>query len=209
MMKVDSVASQPDRVGRHAVHFNDGSTMRLYRQTVEDFGLYTGLELSEQEFKQLKEAAGAMSAKMRAVRIVAASSVSKRDLEHRLVSKGENPTQARNAVAWMSELSLVDDKKVAEQIVNRCVQKGYGLARAKQALYEKQIPKEYWDEALKDYPDQLDAVLQFLRGRLDEITDERNKKRVIEALLRRGHSYALIRRAMEQFSCNTDDMPED
>ena len=70
------------------MRFSDGSTMRLYRQTVEDFGLYTGLELDEQTYVALKKAAGLMSAKMRSVRIVAASSVSRRDLQHRLVQKG-------------------------------------------------------------------------------------------------------------------------
>ena len=113
----------------------DDSVLRLYRQTVEDFGLYAGLELSDEQMQKLETAAGEMSAKMRAVRIVAASSVSKRDLEHRLVQKGENPQQAKAAVAWMSEMSLLDDSKTAEQIVSRCITKGYGLARAKQALY--------------------------------------------------------------------------
>ena len=61
MMKIDSVASQPDRAGRHTVRFEDGSTMRLYRQTVQDFGLYSGLELDETGMEKLKTAAGEMS----------------------------------------------------------------------------------------------------------------------------------------------------
>ena len=61
-------------------------------------GLYTGKELSEAEMERLREAAGQMSAKMRAVRIVSASSVSRRDLEERLVRKGEDPAQAKEAV---------------------------------------------------------------------------------------------------------------
>ena len=112
--------------------FSDGSSMRLYRQTVEDFALYTGKEFSDPEIDALRTAAGEMSAKMRAVRIVSASSVSKRDLEQRLVQKGENPDQARDAVQWMSDLNLVDDRQTAEQVVSRCIAKGYGLARAKQ-----------------------------------------------------------------------------
>ena len=96
--------------------FEDDSVMRLYRQTVEDFGLYAGLELTNEQMEKLHTSAGEVSAKMRAVRIIAASSVSKKDLEHRLIQKGENPDQARAAVDWMSEMSLVDDKKSAEQI---------------------------------------------------------------------------------------------
>ena len=178
------------------MRFDDGSAMRLYRQTVQDFGLYPGLELSEEDYKKLKTAAGQMSARMRAVRIVAASSVSKRDLEQRLVQKGEDPTQAKEAVAWMADLKLVDDRKTAEQVVARCISKGYGLARAKQALYEKRIPKEYWDEALEDYPDQTEKILQFLRSRLQDSWDAKDLKRAVDALLRRGHSYSEIRGAL-------------
>ena len=178
--------------------------MRLYRQTVEDFALYSGREMTDEEMASLRKAAGEMSAKMRAVRIVSASSVSKRDLEYRLIHKGEDPKQAKQAVEWMSELNLLDDAKTAEQIVRRCVHKGYGLSRAKQALYEKRIPKEFWEEALADYPDQTEKILDFLRSRLDGESDERAVRKATDALLRRGHSYQEIRRAMEQLAFEAD-----
>ena len=186
------------------MRFEDGSSMRLYRQTVEDFGLYSGKELTEEEMKSLRKAAGEMSAKMRAVRIVSASNVSKRDLEYRLVQKGEDPQQAKMAVAWMSDLNLLDDARTAEQIVDRCVRKGYGLSRAKQALYEKRIPKEYWEDALADYPDQTDKIVEFLRSRLKEGYEERDVRRATDALLRRGHSYQEIRKAMKKLSFDED-----
>ena len=190
------------------MRFEDGSSMRLYRQTVEDFGLYSGKELTEQEMKDLRKAAGEMSAKMRAVRIVSASNVSKRDLEYRLVQKGEDPKQAKQAVEWMSELNLLDDARTAEQIVHKCIHKGYGLSRAKQALYEKRIPKEFWEDALADYPDQTDKILEFLRSRLKNGFDEKEVRRATDALLRRGHSYQEIRRAMQQLDFD-DDFRED
>ena len=107
MMRIDSISEKADRAGRYYIRFSNGSTMRLYRQTVEDFGLYTGLELTPEQVSNLRNAAGQMSAKMRAVRIVSASSVSKRDLQERLVRKGETEDQAREAVRWMEDLNLV------------------------------------------------------------------------------------------------------
>ena len=204
MMRIDSVAAQPDRAGRYAVRFGDGTVMRLYRQTIEDFFLYAGQELTSEQMKQLKEAAGAMSAKMRAVRIVSASSVSKADLERRLVEKGERKRDAQQAVAWMSDLNLLDDRKTAEQVVSRCISKGYGLARAKQALYEKQIPKDYWDEALADYPDQTEKILEFLQVKLGNSWEPQDLRRATDALLRRGHSYQEIRRALQVFAESVD-----
>ena len=189
--------------------FSDESSMRLYRQTVEDFGLYTGKELSDDEMTELRKAAGQMSAKMRAVRIVSASSVSKKDLQQRLVRKGEDPDQAQQAVDWMSDLNLLDDARVAEQVVSRCISKGYGLARAKQALYEKKVPKAYWDDALEHYPDQTDKIEDFLRSRLDADSNDKEIKKAIDALLRRGHSYGTIRRALNALEFEAEEFPEE
>ena len=183
--------------------------MRLYRQTVEDFGLYTGKELADEEMENLQVAAGQMSAKMRAVRIVSASSITKGDLERRLVHKGEEPEQAKEAVQWMSDLNLLDDSRVAEQVVQRCISRGYGLQRAKQALYEKKVPKQYWEDALADYPDQLEKIVDFFRARLGGEYDERELKRAIDALMRRGHSYAVIRKALNRLSLDQEDFPEE
>ena len=177
--------------------------MKLYRQTVEDFRLYPGMEL--ESLDALRESAGSYSAKMRAVRIVSASAVSKRDLENRLVRKGEDPGQAKEAVEWMAELNLVDDRQTARQIVERCIYKGYGLQRAKQALYEKQIPKNLWEEALESYPDQTDAIARFLEQRIKDHSDPKQVKRAIDAALRRGHSYGQIKRALEQIGSELEE----
>ena len=208
-MKVESLKTAPDRAGRYWVTFDAGSKMGLYRQTVEDFALYSGKELDEQEAEALRTAVGQMSAKMRAVRIVSAASVSRRDLEARLVRKGEDPQQAKEAVAWMEDLHLVDDRATAEQVVSSCISKGYGLMRAKQALYEKRIPKEYWDEALADYPDQTEKITAFLKSRLDADSDEKQVRRAVDALIRRGHSYGTIRRALDALSFDTEDFQEE
>jgi regulatory protein len=183
--------------------------MRLYRQTLEDFALYSGAELTDEQYTKMCQHAGAISAKMRAVRIVSASSVSKKDLQQRLIQKGESPKDAENAVKWMSDMDLVDDRKTAEQIVNRCIAKGYGISRAKQALYEKRIPKEYWTEALEEYPDQTEAIGAYLESKLNGDSDQKEIKRAIDALIRRGHSYSQIRRALDRLSLETEEFTED
>ena len=191
------------------MRFEDGSVMRLFRQTIEDFCLYSGMELTEEEMARMQEAAGAMSAKMRAARILAMSDVSKKDLERRLVQKGEDPTHAQNAVAWMEEMDLIDDRKTARYVVEKCIGKGYGPMRAKQALYEKRIPKEYWQEVLEDYPDQTEHIAAFLQARLTDPKDQKQLRKVIDALLRKGHSYGVIRSVLEDLSLGGDEFPEE
>ncbi len=206
-MRIEQLKTTPDRAGRYLVLLEDGTSIRLYRQTVEDFGLYSGMELSAEQHRALCRSAEQMSARMRAVRIVSASGVSKRELESRLVQKGENPDDARQAVQWMEELHLLDDQKTAEQIVHSCISKGYGPARAKQVLFEKRIPKELWDSVLADYPEQTEKIEAFLRARITDPDDQREIKRAVDALLRRGHSYHVIREALNNLSVDSDDFP--
>ena len=201
-MRIDSVSQSLDRAGRYLVKLSDGSSMRLYRQTVEDFRMYPGMEV--ENLDAIREANSRYSAKMRAVRIISAASVSKRDLETRLVRKGETEEQAKEAVKWLSELNLVDDRQTARQIVERCIHRGYGLQRARQVLYEKQIPKSLWEEALEGYPDQLEAIVELLRQKLRDPEDPKQVKRAVDAALRRGHSYGQVKRALELIGTESD-----
>ena len=196
------MSANPDRVGRYYVKFEDGSTLRLYRQTMEDYAIFVGREMDDDEIERLHTDAGKMSAKMRATRILASTDVSKRDLKQRLIQKGENPEHSAEAVAWLEDLNLVDDARTAEILVRRCAAKGYGLARAKQMLYEKRIPKEYWDDALADYPDQSEYIVSYLEK--TDISDSKSARKAIDALIRRGHSYAQIKKAMGRIPMEED-----
>jgi len=208
-MRIELLKTTPDRAGRYFVQFDDGRTLRLYRQTVEDFGLYPGMEFSPEQFEKLTAAGEKLSAKMRAVRIVSASNVSKKELESRLIQKGEKASDAKQAISWLVELNLLDDNKTAEQIVHSCISKGYGPAKAKQVLYEKRIPRELWESALADYPDQREKMISFLKSKITDPSDQRAVKRAVDALIRRGHSYRAIREALSELSFDTDDFPED
>jgi len=76
-------------------------------------------------------------------------------------------------------------------------------------LYEKRIPKSYWEEALENYPDQTEKIESFLRTRLDADSDPKQVKKAIDALIRRGHSYGTIRRVLNDLSFDSEDYIED
>ena len=76
-------------------------------------------------------------------------------------------------------------------------------------LYEKKIPKELWDDALEDYPDQTEHILKFLNLKITDPADQRQIKKAIDALLRRGHSYGEVRRALSQLMTDADDFLEE
>lgn len=204
-MTIEKIEPLPMQEHAFRLRLSDGSVMKTQDYVIADLGLFPGMELDGEALAQLKDAAGRASAKARAVRIVSATGVSKDELAHRLTQKGEKPEDAQAAVEWLSELELLDDAKTAEQLVRSAVQKGYGKGRIKQILYQKRIPEEYWEEALQLVPDMDEAVDKFLAQRLKgRDPDEKELKRTIDALLRRGHSWRDIRAGLQRYSASLD-----
>ena len=88
--------------------------------------------------------------------------------------------------------------------MQRCISKGYGRSRAKQALFEKRIPKELWETVLENYPDQTEKIVAFLEIKLGDNWDEKYIHRATDSLLRRGHSYQEIRKALQKYAEDKD-----
>ena len=180
--------------------FDDDTVLKTQPYVVADLGLYSGMELSESDYQALLAAAGKASAKARAVRIVAAAGVSEKELQKRLVQKGEDTQDAEEAVGWLKELHLLDDRETARQLVTSAVSKGYGRARIKNILYEKGIPQEYWADALDTVPEMDDAIDRFLARRwLGTEPDEKKIKKTVDALIRRGHSWKDIQSGLRRY----------
>ena len=200
-MKIEAIAPSKRGKDKLRVRFDDGTGLTVPVAVATELRLCAGLELSPAALESLRDTCALASAKERAVRIVAASAVSQRELEHRLVRKGESEEHAQEAVQWLNDLRLLDDSAVAAQIVRSGAAKGYGPARIRQMLFEKRVPRELWDEALAALPEQDDAIDEFLRRRFRGQTPDRAEcKRATDALLRRGHSWGDIRRALERYA---------
>ena len=202
LTKMTAVGTDGSRV---TLWFDDGTRMKLATDIVVRQGLYQGMDISEEALGELQEAAQKASAKDRAVRIVSATSVSEKELKRRLIQRGERPEDAGEAVDWLKELGAVNDGAMAKRLVQRCVDKGYGASRIRQELYQKGIPKEYWEEALAELPDMGDAIDAFLSKRLrGQDPDQKELQRVTAALQRRGHSWGDIRAALLRYQAGLE-----
>ena len=183
--------------------FEDGKRLKAPAFKVVELGLTPGAEVTPEVFLALENAQSLASCKERAVRILTASGLSKKELQKRLVQKGESEEDAEAAVAWLEELHLIDDLETAKQLVRSACLRGYGAARAKSILYEKGIPKEFWDEALAELSEMDDAIDTFLRRKLDGRTlDAKQIKKTVDALLRRGHSYHDIQAGLRRYEAS-------
>ena len=209
-MRIEALRAPTVRGGRYLATLDTGRKLRLEAPVVAAFGLFAGRELEEAEFLRLQAENRKASAKARAVRMVAASAVSHGELERRLVAKGEDREDARAAVAWLTELDLLDDRKTARQLAEAAARKGYGPARIRQVLYQKGIDRSLWEEAMADLPAPDGAIDRFLASRFRGGTpDEREIRRAAEALVRRGHRWGDIRAALSRYTDALDGQFDD
>ena len=187
--------------------FDDGKRLKAPAFKVVELGLNIGSDVSPEDFLALENAQSLASCKERAVRILTASGLSKKELQKRLVQKGESEEDAEEAISWLEDLHLIDDLETAKQLVRSAALRGYGRARAKNILYEKGIPKEFWEEALEELPEMDGAIDTFLRRKLEgKPLDDKLIKKTVDALLRRGHSYHDIQEGLRRFEAA---LPED
>jgi hypothetical protein len=72
-------------------------------------------------------------------------------------------------------------------------------------MHYSRVPEEYWEDALSQVPEMDDAVDKFLQQRLKgREPGQKELKRTIDALQRRGHSWADIRAGLRRYSASLD-----
>lgn len=198
-MRIDRLEPSKHKKGRILVFLEDGACLKITEQELLDFGLRAGDELDDSMLQNLREASKVSDMKGRAAELIGRRAMSRRDLERRLQEKGASAAEARYAAEWLEAIGAINDAEYAALLVRHYGQMGYGPARLREKLYEKGIPRELWEEALEQAPDNEGQIDSFLKKKLlDRLPDEREKKRLTDALLRRGFSWGEIRAAWER-----------
>jgi len=205
-MRIDRIEASKHKQGRVLVFLADGACLKITEQELLDFGLRSGDELDEDTLKRLKEAAGVSNVKATAADLVGKRAMSRRDLERKLQEKGANEAEARYAAEWLEAIGAIDDADYAALLVRHCAQLGYGPARIREKLWEKGVPRELWDDAMDQMPDSVEQVQRYLESKLHgRVPDEKEKKRLSDALLRRGFSWGDVREGMNCFGAAIEE----
>ena len=203
-MRIDRIEASKHKRGRVLVFLEDGACLKITEQELLDFGLRAGDELDKPTLDRLKEAAGVSNVKATAADLIGKRAMSRRDLERKLQEKGASEAEARYAAEWLEAIGAINDADYAALLVRHCADLGYGPARTREKLYEKGVPRELWDEALDQLPDNGEQIDRFLQSKLrGRMPDEKEKKRLTDALLRRGYSWGDVKAAWNRLGSET------
>ena len=204
-MRVERVEASKHKKGRVLVFLEDGACLKITEQELLDFGLRSGDELDEGTLGRLREAAGLSNTRAAAADLIGKRAMSRRDLERKLREKGASEAEARYAAEWLEAIGALNDREYAAALARHCADMGYGPARVREKLYEKGVPRELWEEALEELPADGGQVEAFLRSKLrGRVPDEKEKRRLTNALLRRGFPWGEVKAAWRRVGDNIE-----
>ena len=200
-MRLDSLKPSERRKGRFLLTMEDGTLLRVTEEEVLRFKLRQGMELDSETLVELQKSAKTSSTKVRAVNMIASRPLSQKELKKRLVQKGSDEEDAEAAVEWLADLGAVNDEAYASALVRHYSARGYGPMRLREEMHRRGVPKELWDAALEERSDSgeiLDALIRKkCKGNLD---DPKERKRISDALMRRGFSWSEVKSALSRYT---------
>lgn len=192
--------------GRWLAVLEDGSILRVGEKEVIDFALYAGKELTEDEAQVIVEAARRTGLKEKTINLLARKPMSRRELERKLGEweAGEEETAA--ICDRMEELGFLNDGEYAARLVRHYSAKGYGERKLRDELYRRGIPREFWEEALARAEDSAGAIDAFIEKKLaGKTVDQKELKKVSDALARRGFSWSDISNALGRYGARMEE----
>lgn len=199
--------------GRWLCHLEDGTILRVTENEVACFGLYSGMELTEELREQLEEAVRRGEVKEKALRLLSGRPMSRKELVDKLTARPRDKEKepvpeelAEEAADRLEELGYLNDAEYARTVARHYAAKGYGERKLRDELWKRGVPREYWDQALEEVQDPTDAMDAFIRRKLmGRTADRETLGKLSAALARRGYRWEDIRAALSRYGETFED----
>lgn len=197
-MRIEKLEKSKRRQGRILVHLEGGRLLRVTEAELLHFDLYTGLDMTPEAVVELEKRAARSETRRRAADMVSARPLSKQALQKRLCDRGADEGDAEAAADWLESIGALDDAAYARTVVRHYSASGYGAARIRDELHRRGVPRAYWDEALETAPPAEETVARVIEAKTKgKPLDEKGRRRLSDALLRRGFSWSEIKSALD------------
>ena len=202
MYRITKISQYKGRTLR--IDFEQGEPAFINAEVVSDLRLAKDMTLTEEQWAKVVYANDLRRARERALYLL-----DYKDYSYILMFKklSENyPEQICYEVCdRLAELGVINDRRFAEGLARKYMEvKGFGRFRAVQEMRLKGLSKELIEEALAPYSD-TESTRERLRELIEKkyrrrLESEDGVKKVKNALVRQGYSYADINAVLGGFS---------
>ena len=193
------IASLKQVTAEHVtVIFADETEVKSTLGVVTELRLFSGKELDDREMEALIRDSRRALMREKALELVSQRQMSARELNKKLRDKGADEETADCCVQWVLERGLLDEERYAAAVVRHYAAKGYGEGRIRQELMRRGVPRELWEDALEQMPEDTTKLDRLVASKLRDPDDRDAVRKLSASLYRRGYSGEEIREALER-----------
>ena len=179
------------------IEFDNGEECVIDREVCVNHGLYTEMELSAEDVKELKSESDYARTKSRALWYLDRSDYTEKAMFEKLIRAGFPKKASAAVVGRFKELGIIDDRRFAERFFERCCESNISKREALHKMLEKGVPYDLAKELLDNNDtDEVEKIKNLLNGKYSsKLNAENGKQKVFAALARKGFSFSAIKSA--------------
>ena len=203
---VTRLVAQQKNSNRVSVFIDGVFAFGVHVDLVVEFGLHKGQALDIEVQRQMVSADRVRAAREAALVYLGYGPRTEREVRQKLTGSGYDDDVAEDTVARLRELGYLDDAAYARNYVEaRFRNRGYGPGRLRGDLLRRGVAAPLIDAALEDLIEQddvLDAARRHAEKRWPRLAAEadarKRRKKLTDYLVRRGFSYDIARRVIDE-----------
>ena len=191
--------------GRFVLELSDGTELRSTLNTVTDFRIFSGKEMTQEEFLEFSTAnTRALSRETALEMLSRRPMISRKEMYDKLLHKGIDEAGAEDCCNYLEENRFINDEVYAGALVRHFSAKGYGVGKIRQEFIRRGIDRALWDSALEQLPEENDSLERYISRHLSDPGDKKQIQKVSAALFRRGFSWEEIKNALSEYGNGMD-----
>ncbi len=170
--------------------------------------IINGDDITQDELTAFLEAVSFRRAYNRALDIISRRDHCKKELVKKLEQKMVDKQVAQDVVNAIEELGLINEEDYATRLSQELLRrKGMSVFRIRQELISRGIPREIAENAVEKLDtDEKECIINLLNTKFSSrnLSDEKELRRTINALMRLGYQYSDIKNAIEEQEFGSD-----
>lgn len=206
-MRINKLSPSTKVQGRWLCYLEDDTILHVGANEIADFGLYSGMDITDELRAGLEEAVKKSAVRDRALSLISQRALSRKELVDKLTAKEEHsPRLAEETADWLEDLGYINDAEYARSVARHYSAKGYGARRIQDELWKRGVPRDLWEDAKEEAEEPADGIDAFIARKLKGKTpDPKELKRVSDALCRRGYRWDEVRDGLRRYGAELEE----
>lgn len=193
--------TKKDKLHLTKITLSDGSEVLIDNDVCYEKCLKVGLEIEDEDLKDLIFESNYRRAKSRAIWYLDRSDHTEKALYEKLLRGGFPQRESEKVIARLKEVGLLDDRRYAENYANRLIDNNVSKRAALQKMLLKGVPYDMAKSVLQETEtDELLQIKNIIEKKYRaKLTLENGVQKVYAALVRKGFSYDAVKTALKTY----------